>query len=329
MPTTAAQPSERVARGGGAYRAAHVAVPLVVTGFVVWVVGGSDVFERIAAADLAWVVAALLACSAQIVLCAIRWQLTAARLAAHISKRGAVAEYYLSSLINTTVPGGVVGDAYRAVRTRGISGLERAAQSVVIERLAGQVALGVTLILGLALSGRPQLQLASIVAIGILAGLALFVLFVRGHGVSRRLPPILLRFAAAIRSSWFDIRAATAQIALSLLIVGANLVAFVFSARATGTILPFPDMLYAVPLILAAMLIPFSVAGWGYREGAAAAVFSMIGATAAEGVAASLLFGTVILLSSLPGLAMLVLRKRDRATRSSSKVQTDAAATED
>ncbi|MEL6642717.1 MAG: lysylphosphatidylglycerol synthase transmembrane domain-containing protein [Pseudomonadota bacterium] len=326
MPIASAQPTDTAPRKGVATRLVHVAVPLVVTGFVFWWVGAQDVLARLAAADLAWVIAALLACSAQIVLCALRWQLTAARLAAPLSTQGAVAEYYLSSVINTTVPGGVVGDALRAVRIRGTAGLERAAQSVVIERLAGQLAFGATLLVGLALSGRPQLQLAGGIAMGGLASIALLVWFGRGLGLSNLLPPVVVRFANAIRTSWFDLRAASAQIALSLLIVGANLAAFAFAARATGAVLAFPEMLYAVPLILAAMLIPFSVAGWGYREGAAAAVFPIIGATAAEGVATSVLFGTVILVASLPGIAVWFLHRRTKGRQRVTRRQTDAEA---
>jgi uncharacterized membrane protein len=57
------------------------------------------------------------------------------------------------------------------------------------------------------------------------------------------------------------------------------------------------------------MLVPLSVAGWGYREGAAAAVFPLIGASAAAGVSASVVFGAVMLGASLPGLAGLLVRK--------------------
>ena len=123
------------------------------------------------------------------------------------------------------------------------------------------------------------------------------------------LPPVVRRFLAAVRQSWFDRRAAPLQVALSLLIVALNLAAFVLAARATGVALDPADALLAVPLVLAAMLVPLSVAGWGYREGAAAAVFPLIGASAAAGVSASVVFGAVVLVASLPGLAVLLVRK--------------------
>jgi uncharacterized membrane protein YbhN (UPF0104 family) len=291
------------------YRALHVLVPLALVAVVLSVVGAGDVLSRLRSAEPGWILAALGACSAQTVLSALRWRLTAERLGASMSIGDAVSEYYLSSLVNTTVPGGIVGDAVRAVRTRGAAGLERAAQAVMIERLAGQVAVGSVLLFGLAVSGRPELQwIAALVAAALGAG----VCAVRGAQAERVLPPAVRRFLAAIRQSWFDRRAACGQVALSLLIVALNLAAFVLAARATGVALDPVDALLAVPLVLAAMLVPLSVAGWGYREGAAAAVFPLIGAGAAAGVSASVAFGAVVLVASLPGLGVLLLRKGAR-----------------
>lgn len=291
------------------YRALHILVPLALITIVVSTVGAGDVLSRLRSAEPGWILAALAACTAQTLLSALRWRLTAERLGARIPLADAISEYYLSSLVNTTVPGGMVGDAFRAVRTRGAAGFERAAQAVVIERLAGQVAVGSVLLLGLAVSGRPELQWMAAFAACVAAALGTVVYAVRGKRAERVLPPIIRRFLAAIRQSWFDRRAACLQVGLSVLIVAANLAAFVLAARATGVTIPPADALLAVPLILAAMLVPLSVAGWGYREGAAAAVFPLIGASAAAGVSASVVFGAVMLGASLPGLAGLLVRK--------------------
>jgi hypothetical protein len=95
------------------------------------------------------------------------------------------------------------------------------------------------------------------------------------------------------------------------MIVAANLAGFAFAAQAVGGQIGLPQVLYAVPMILAAMLVPLSVAGWGYREGAAAAVFPLIGASAATGVSASVVFGCVILVAGLPGIAVMFLRHQE------------------
>lgn len=305
--------------GGIAYRALHVVVPLVLIALVLATVDAGDVRARLTSVDPVWFLAALAACSAQIVISAFRWRLTARRLGVTISPSDAISEYYLSSAVNTTLPGGVVGDALRAVRMRGAAGLERAMHAVVIERLAGQVALAAVLVLGLVLSGRPELQWWALAITCLLAGLATLARLLRQR-VAPLMPSVVDRFLVALRSSWFERRTALLQIALSLLIVALNLAAFSFAARATGAAIGAIDILFAGPLILTAMLIPFSVAGWGYREGAAAAVFPLVGASAAGGVSASLVFGMVILVASLPGLAVLLFRTKGAPQAARSQV---------
>ncbi|WP_237220297.1 hypothetical protein [Salipiger sp. CCB-MM3] len=53
--------------------------------------------------------------------------------------------------------------------------------------------------------------------------------------------------------------------ALSLAIAGLTVAAFVTAARASGSLLPAGHAALIVPLILTAMLLPASVAGWGWR----------------------------------------------------------------
>jgi hypothetical protein len=65
-------------------------------------------------------------------------------------------------------------------------------------------------------------------------------------------------------------------------------------------------------MILLAMLIPLTIGGWGLREGAAAWLFPLAGATAAEGLAASVAFGLVFLCVALPGL-FFIAGARDKS----------------
>lgn len=292
------------------YRALHIFVPIVLIGLVLRSIGTSEVLGHLIASDPVLVVGGLLAAQVQIVACAFRWRFTAGRLGAQIGTMRALGEYYLSGLINMTVPGGVVGDAARVMRTRTEGGFEVAAQAVVIERFAGQLSLGAVLFAGLLLSGITALQVAALSVAGGLLCLVLLLRLVRPASLRRAIGQVGQRFMEALKRSWFDRGAAAPQVALSLVVVVANLATFGFAAAATGTRLDLAEALFAVPMILAAMLIPFSIGGWGYREGAAAAVFPLIGASAAAGVGASLLFGALILVANLPGLLVLLTRPR-------------------
>ena len=92
-------------------------------------------------ADWRWMFACFVVVQIQVVLSAIRWQVTAVRLGQALSVPRAIREYYLATLGNLSLPGGITGDAARVYRNRQAGGVGVSAQSVLIERLAGQLAL--------------------------------------------------------------------------------------------------------------------------------------------------------------------------------------------
>lgn len=277
---------------------------------------GAQALRILAQADRGWLAAALAALTAQTLLSAWRWRITARQLGQIIPGRYAVAEYYLAQVVNQSLPGGVVGDAGRALRARHRAGLRRSAAAVAIERLAGQLALFVTLLAGtLAATLVPggldlPLPILGLVAVLLGAGL-LGILSVAFAG---RLPGragVGARdLRRMVRLTLLSRNALSRQIVLNLAITGANLAAFAFCARATGTVLSPVQAAVLVPLILLTMILPFTISGWGWREGAAAALFPLIGASAAAGLAASLAFGLVFLASTLPGLIVLLAQGR-------------------
>ena len=70
------------------------------------------------------------------------------------------------------------------------------------------------------------------------------------------------------------------------------------------------------PIVLLAMLLPISVAGWGVRETAAAGVWVALGWPAVEGVAVSVAYGALCLITSLPGAVISSLLPMRQAPRS-------------
>ena len=282
--------------------------PVIVMGLLWSLADGPAALTLLTNADWRYLVLALLAVNLQTIACAWRWRRVAARLGQAIAPRQAVAEYYLSQLVNQSLPGGVLGDAARAVRARHAANLGIAAKGVVIERLAGQIALfGLLAIAGtwaILTPGGMALRLDGeqlLLVVAALGGLAVAL------GLALRLirQKWSLRLGRSIRAALWDNGAGIEQSALAGLIVALNLASFSLCALATGTGLSTEAILVLVPLILCAMLVPATVAGWGFREGAAAGLFPLVGASAAAGFAASLAFGLVILAASLPGLAVL------------------------
>ena len=83
-----------------------------------------------------------------------------------------------------------------------------------------------------------------------------------------------------------------------------------------GLSLPIGAILCLVPLILLTTLVPITINGWGLREGAAAALLPLVGATASASLAASVAFGLVGLIAVLPGVAVAWMSSREAAYRS-------------
>ena len=300
---------------------------------------------RLAGVEPGWLLAGLALVQLQVVLSALRWRFTAARLGHRIGAGRAVGEYYLATLLNQVLPGGVAGDAARAWRGAGARGGGRAdaragaradaraeagaepgaalsdvARGVVVERLAGQLSLLLVALVGFV--AWPLLLDAPPPRAGLVAFSSLFALVVAltlALGVSARFGPS--RWARAVRGilptlhrCWVEDGAWLVQGVSSLAVTASYLGVFAIAAVATGAPLPVAAALTVVPLTLGSMLLPVSVGGWGIREAAAAALWPLAGLSAEAGVAASVLYGLLSLVGSLPGLVPLVRPDGSRGT---------------
>jgi uncharacterized membrane protein YbhN (UPF0104 family) len=299
-----------------ALRIAQVAVAAGLLAILWHAADGREALRLLAGAEPAWFLAAVAALTLQTMLSALRWRLTAGRLGIDLGLRPAIREYYLSQVLNQSLPGGMMGDASRAVRSRSQAGLVKAGQAVILERLVGQIAMFLVLapaflVTWAAPGGLDWPRWVALpVALAISLGLASPAL-VR---VAARLPGAAGRAAAGFRAAASDAIMAhgvlARQMALSVGTAACNLAAFAFCAAALGVALPFVAVLTVVPIVLFAMLVPISISGWGVREGAASALFPIAGATATEGFATSVAFGLAFIVAVLPGLVPLLTARK-------------------
>lgn len=280
---------------------------------------GQQAALALATADRWWLGAALLALSAQTVLSALRWRLTAAQLGIALSPRDAIREYYLSQAVNLSLPGGVIGDAGRAIRSRDTAGLMAASQAVVLERLAGQAGLfGITVTafaITLARAGGVEWPAWLIAPVAVFAagGLCLPAVLWGIACLPGSVGRAMAAFWQAARVSVLARDVIGPQIALSLGTTLCNLAAFAFCAQAVGHALSPAAVAAFVPLILLTMLVPLTISGWGLREGAAAVLFPLAGSTASGGLAASVAFGLMLIVATLPGAFAVIKRARTPA----------------
>lgn len=261
-----------------------------------------------------WLLAALALTLPQVAMSAWRWRFTAARLGAPLGRGQAWAEYYIATFINQVTPGGVAGDAARAWRHgRSLAAGHAAWQAVVIERASGQAVLVLFALAGLAaspsllasLAGRLSLPAGAVPCAAIALATVVASLWLKRTGLLRSV-------GRALHGTLFAREVWLYQFAASSLVVASYVAVYACSARMLGIDLPAPTLLPLIPWVLLAMAIPLSVAGWGVREGAAALIWTAAGLDPAQGVAISVTYGLVVLLSSLPGAFIPLWRAAGR-----------------
>jgi uncharacterized membrane protein YbhN (UPF0104 family) len=302
-------------------RRARIPWPTVVGALVLVAVvahtGTAPVVAGLGSLDAATVAACVALAAVTTVACAWRWRLVATGLGVAIGMPAAVAACYRAQLLNTVLPGGVLGDVHRGVvhgRAAGATG--PALRAVAWERSAGQA-------VHLALAAVVLLVLPSPLGGAVPAAVGTCVLLLAGWLVVGRLPVGRLSWTARVlaaaredvRCGLLVRRAWPGVLAASTVATVGHTATFVVAARAVGVDTPVLEMLPVAVLVLVAAGLPLNLAGWGPREGMAAWSFAAAGIGAEQGVAVAVAYGALVLLANLPGAVVLVLGSRPAPER--------------
>lgn len=229
-----------------------------------------------------------------------RWSLVARRFGVELPLASAVAMYYRSQFLNTTLPGGVLGDVHRGVRQgQQVGDVARGLRAVVAERLAGQV-VQVLITVAVLIAVPSPLRSTLTVALGVGACVLLMVTV----AVLSRRGRVRLPGAARV---WIQVTLASA------LVVAGYAAMFVVAARVAGATASTQRLLPLAMLVLVAMAVPTNVGGWGPREGVAAWVFGFAGFGSAMGLATATVYGVMTIVACAPGGVLLLVEWLRRA----------------
>lgn len=225
-----------------------------------------------------------------------RWRVVARALGAPLSVVESVTAYYRSQLLNATLPGGILGDAHRAVRHgRSVGGVGLGLRATAWDRAAGQVVQAGLLVVALLVLPSPlrtyaPLALTALAALGVLTwrlGRTVGFLDRDLHALAR--PGVVLRLAC-----------------LSALSCLAHLAVFVVALVAVGVHTSPASTAVVGLVVLAGSAVPLNVAGWGPREGVTVAAFAVVGLGPATGLTVSVVFGVLATVATAPGLLVLL-----------------------
>ena len=239
----------------------------------------------------------------QFLLLVWRWQLVIRMLGGAVVGLGALSVFLGHSfLIGQVLPSSVGGDVARTLMLARLTGPVAAARSVVCDRLLGLAGLAVlavpTLpIIAERMGGPAPFLTLTIAALGTMAAVALAL---ASPSIIHAMP-WLRRLLATVAG---DLRLAVCSGKVSLIAVavglGSNLLSVLLIyilGSAVGADLRALDCLVLVPPALLASALPISLGGWGVRESALLAAFSLVQANPAAVAATSIMFGLTTPLS--------------------------------
>ncbi|GGS95068.1 hypothetical protein GCM10010206_67110 [Streptomyces cinerochromogenes] len=280
---------------------------------LLWRLGTGPLLDGLRRIDTAAVLAAAGIGAVATVCSAWRWQLVARGLGLRLPLGPAVADYYRALFLNAALPGGILGDVHRAVRHGQSAGdVRRGVKAVVLERVAGQIALAVAggaLLLTLPSPVRAEVRgFAPLVALAVVGALAVALAVRMNRPQDRGRGGALRRTLGEARAGLASPGSGPGVALSSAIVLAGHLATFVVAARVAGSAAPVAVLLPLAVLALLAMGLPLNVGGFGPREGVTAWAFGAAGLGADTGVAVAVVYGVLSFVASLPGAAVLLGR---------------------
>lgn len=293
---------------------AKFAVSLVLLVLLLLLVNIDQVTERLRSINAGALSLASLAIMAAIVIRSYRWRVISLAYGTAMSLWTSFKLIQMGNFIGQVLPASIGGDVVRAWGGyRSGLALRVSIHTILLDRISG---LGTLLIITLfAMPGlfllitdtAMLLVVGSCALVGVLAlsGLILLDKAVAWlpWGKLRQEVALLSSDARKFLGNWqVCVTVAVASVAIHLL----SIVAVMVLASGIGVSAHLYELLLLLPPVMFLAMMPFSLAGWGVREGAMVFALGYIGVPREEAFAISVLMGIVAVIVSLPGGAFMI-----------------------
>ena len=302
---------------------AKIAVSLALLAYLLSTTDLGALNERLRAADLVDLLAAVLCFVFMLALATWRWQMLLGALGASAPIRRLTASYLVATFFNNFLPSNIGGDIVRVRDSKHLTGSTATSLAVVgIDRILGFGALYLLAAVAFALAPPAVRGLAGarvvLLALALLFGFLAYVFFRPGTArwimSATRLSSIgwareqfevvqgaVHAYRAQVATIWVAGAASVAVQALAVLY-------YLAVARGLGIGLPASAAFLMVPLCTLLQAVPVSFNGWGLREGLFALYFSQVGLPRASALAFSLVGAGLMVLLSLSGAFVWMAR---------------------
>lgn len=293
-----------------------LALKFLVSGTLIWfLIDSIDLgaaSARILGANLQILALVLGLSVLQILICVVRWRSVLAAINGILSVANCFQLYLIGTFFNQALPSAVGGDAVRIYRAYkdGLS-LHCSINGVMLERVA--TVLGLIMLVVFATPffiGRVGLKdadwiIPTLVFFGLVSVTGVIVLMGLDRLPSKyshwRIVNGLAILAADTRRVFLSPIHSFKALSWSLLgHVNISLVVYLLGIS-IGLEITLLDCMVLMPPVLLLMTLPISIAGWGVREQAMVAAFSLINISGEGALALSIMFGLMGLIIGLPG----------------------------
>ena len=308
-------------------KTALIAAKVAVSAALLWVLlsradlaAMGDQFRQM---DLLWMAAALGTYGLMVIVSAWRWQLLLKVQTVRVGFGLLTNSFLVATFFNNFLPSNIGGDVVRVADTAPYAGSKTVATTIVLlDRVLGLIALLALAAAASALAAATGIPLTGvgyiwIALVMLLAGL-IFVLRFPGT-FARLMHSIAGGRGESIQTRLLNLLGAVTRFAeqprpLGAAFVGALAVQFllvlfyVCAARSLSVPLPLMAASVMVPVSLAVQMVPVSINGFGVREAVFAFFFASLGLNVGSALTLSLGGAALIMLFSLTGGAVFLLR---------------------
>jgi len=249
-------------------------------------------------------------------LAAYRWLLIMNLLVFKETLSYYVQSYFKGSFFNQVLPSSIGGDAVKIIDlTQKGYDKKDAIYGVLVDRLVGLVGLLVlNLIATILFYGTFDKDFSLLIIIITLGGIIGFALLFHLEKIAflanYKFLNLFHRLAIRLNKLYANRNLLYLHIALSVGIHILSILTLYALALSIDFHMSFQTFLIAVPPVFLLTIIPISLAGWGIREGAMVGIFMLVGADETKVLAMSILYGLLLIISSLPGSYFWVKSKR-------------------
>ena len=273
---------------------------------------GNDMQKTLAVINYHYVLLVFFISFIQYVLSAYRWMYISSKNGTEMNFLYCLKFYYISTFINNILPGGVVGDIYRAYCARESSNnlinLSKSVQGIVFERLSGQIMMFFIFLLSLTFFFLINAKyVAFLYTVLPVLSVTFIIYFVVKKMYFNEISSneIIINFKKIFSGIIF-----WNHTIISFFVVLSYIVIYIISAEAIGLSIDYFTFFVFTPIVLFSMTLPVSIGGWGVREGTALLIAFLLGLSASSSISVAVMYGILNLFCSLPGLYFLLSLRR-------------------